>query len=264
MRLSAIPFLLATFVSAAVASVAVSAEPPLQNNTWGVWFGDPTRGGNHTTTITVSYSDANGVKKEKEISASVTLTNADTNATKKEKVEGAVNTALSADGNTVGGEPLAETGGTGNAMTITPSPNNPPPAPGEEGFSDAKIEKVETEDDETGEDDRIIKPGKKAVAQVEPAGELLGTTRDLDPSIFFVTTNLGTVSVQLTGSMSKIQLLKTLREGLVAKDPGLVAWVDTDLKILFVLLKANEGIVEVGCGSTDLGLTARCSVQLTE
>jgi hypothetical protein len=102
------------------------------------------------------------------------------------------------------------------------------------------------------------------VAQVEPAGELLGTTRDLDPSIFFVTTNLGTVSVQLTGSMSKIQLLKTLREGLVAKDPGLVAWVDTDLKILFVLLKANEGIVEIGCGSTDLGLTARCSVQLTE
>lgn len=255
MKLRIIPFTLAAFLG-----VAMSAGPRLQNNTWGVWFGDPGRSGSHTTTVTISYTDSQGVKKEKEISATVSLTAADTNTTKKGTVQGALNTALSADGNTVGGQPLASTSGGGNAMTITPSPNNP--APG--GFSDAKIESVETEDNETGEDDTIIKPPMKGVAQVSPEGELLGQTSDRGPSVFFVKTNLGTVSVQLSGSMSKVALLKTLKEGLVAQDPGLVAWVDTDLQVLFLLLKADEGIVHVGAGSTDQGLKARCKVQLTE
>ena len=246
-------------LSIVLAFVAAFAEPPPQaSNTWVIMFGDPARGGDQTTTITVSYTDSNGVKKEKEISASVPLTSADGANSKKEKVQNALNTALSEESNKVGGQSLAATGGTGGAMTITPSPDNPG------AFTDAKIKAVKTKDSETGEEDSVVKPGKKAVAQVIPEGEILGQTSSRGPSVFFVTTELGTVSIPLSGSTSKLDLLKALKAGLLAQDPALVVWVDPDLEILFAMLEANTGILQIGAGSTDMGLTAVCKVQLTD
>ena len=89
-------------------------------------------------------------------------------------------------------------------------------------------------------------------------------TRGGAPSVFFVITNLGMVSVQLSGSMSKLDLLKALEEGLIAQDRTLEVWVDSELEMLFVLLDATEGIIEIGAGSSDEGLTASCKVQLIE
>ncbi len=238
-----------------------AGDPSPQGGTWGIFFGDPGRSGTHTTTLGMSYIDSNGVKREKTISAPVDLTAADTPDTKKGKAQTALNSALSSPANMVGGQPLAMTGGTGNGMTITPSPNNPSPG----GFSNAKIESLDTQDNKTGEDDQVVRPKKKALAQVSPEGELLGRTGDGDPSVFFITTDLGEISVQLSGSMSRLELLNALGAGLLAQDPSMSVWVDNDRLVLSVLLlDGDKGIQTIGAGSTDEGLTAVCKVMITE
>ena len=227
--------------------------------TWTIHYGDPGRTGNHKTTITVSYIDAEGKKQEKSISASVSLTDSDSANKKREDIQKKMDEALSAPANTVGGQPLATTSGGGHAMNVTPSGNTP-------GVSGAKIESVKTEDEQTGEKDKIIKPdGRPGLGQVSPEGEIHGQTADRGPSVFFVDTNLGTASVQLTAGMTKLELLKALRAGLVALDPTLIAWVDSDLQMLFVKLDDEEdGIWMLGAGSTDRGLVAVCKVLVTE
>ncbi len=241
-------------LSSVVLSVASGAiRRSLQaGDTWGIWFGDPTRSGTHTTTVTISYTDASGAKKEKEITSSVALGPTDSADTKKTKAQDALNTALGDAANQPTGTALATTGGNGNAMTV-------------DAAAGAKIESIETKDDETGEDDKIIKPGKKGLAQVTPQGELLGVTSDGGPSVFFITTNLGQASVQLSPGMRKTYLLNSLKSGLLALDPDATVWVDTSKGALYVLLpEEDEGLWQVGAGATDAGLDAVCKVMITE
>ncbi|HEX6884776.1 MAG TPA: hypothetical protein VF530_15480 [Planctomycetota bacterium] len=231
-----------------------ASSAPQANNTWSIIFDDPGSGGSQTTTITVSYTDSQGVKREKEISATAQITAADSSASKKEKVQEALNTELSKPENQVGGNSLAATGGTGGVMTITPSGQVP----------DAKIEDVETDDERTGEKDKVLKPtGKEGLAQVSLEGEVVGLTASGGPSVYEVDTNLGTASVQLASSMTRLQVLKALRDQLDAMGPKVVTWIDSEKLILFVLLK-DDGIYTLGAGSTDDGLRAVCKVIATD
>jgi hypothetical protein len=234
--------------------VAFGARPASTQpgDTWSVSLGDPARTGTHTTTVTISYLDANQVKKEKAITSSVSLGPEDSADTKKTKVQNALNSALGNPANQPTGAPLASTSGNGNVMTVDPA-------------SGAKIESIETTDNETGEDDKITKPGKKGLAQVRPEGELLGVTSDGGPSVFFITTNLGQASVQLSPGMRKTHVLNTLKAQLLALDPDALVWVDTNKGALYVFLpEGEEGIWQIGAGATDAGLDAACKVMVTE
>jgi hypothetical protein len=244
---------LAAMLASLVAFCLLSAALQ-QNDTWSIIFDDPNRGGTQTTTITVSYIDSAGVKKEKEISATVSITADDSSASKKTKVQNALNSELSKPANGVNGTPLASTSGSGGVMTVTPAANS------SGNFSDAKIKDVETEDKDTGEKDKIIKPtGKEGLGQVSFEGELVGQTSGNLPSVFEVDTNLGTASVPLAPGMTRLQVLKSLSEQLNAMGPKVVTWIDSERLVLFVLLK-EEGIYTIGAGSTDDGLAAICKV----
>ena len=250
---------LAVLLVASSSIGVVAAWPRAQaGSTWTIHYGDPGRTGNHKTTITISYIDAEGRKLEKSISASVSLTDGDSANKKREDIQKKMDEALSAPANTVGGKPLASTSGLGNAMNTAPSGDT-------SDFSGAKIESVKTEDEQTGEKDEIMKPRRNGLAQVGPEGELLGQTSDRGPSAFFVPTNLGTVSVTLSPGMSKLELLKALKAGLIALDSKVAAWVDSDLDVLFVKLgDGDDGIFTIGAGSTDQGLVAVCKVLVTD
>ncbi len=243
-------------VFAAVACLGVEAASRLAGNTWAVFYGDPARSGTHKTKVTFTYYDGEGVQQEKTITASVSLTDSEDEDDKKTKIQEAMNLELGKPENKVGGQALASTSGSGNVMTVTPSAS----------VSGAKIKTVKTEDNQTGEDDNIVKPGgKKGLAQVAPEGEIIGQTSDRGPSVFFVKTNLGTASVALTGNMTKLELLKALKAGLIAQDPGAEVWVDSDLLVLFVKLDdGDDGIFNIGAGSTDQGLVATCKVMIAD
>lgn len=220
--------------------------------TWTVNFGDPGRDGSHTTTIEISYIDPQGAKKYKTIEATTPITDNMSEDAKATAVKGAVNAALAAPANKVGGNSLASTGGTGDVMTATPAGDS-------SSFTDAKIESVETDDSETGEDDKITKPTAPAVAVITAEGEIIGEA-GTSPSDFQVITDVGVVTVSLTGSMRKVELLRNLAEGLQAQ--GAVCWVDSGREQLLVLLEdaATGGVSEIGAGSTDDGLHAVCTV----
>ena len=225
-------------------------------NTWTIDFGDPSRSGTHETTLRINYTDSNGAQQEKVITSSIPLASSDNSSQKKEAAQDKLHQELNKDENKVNGQPLATLGGTGDVMTVTPNSSVP----------DAKIKSINTNDSQTGEEDVIHKPNKKALAQVTPVGELLGRTSDGGPSVFFVTTNLGLASVQLSPGMSKLELLKALKAGLLAQDPDAPVWVDTSLGVLFVMLPEydEESICSIGAGSTDLGLSAVCKVMITD
>jgi hypothetical protein len=223
-------------------------------DTWTFSFGDPTRSGTLTTTLNFSYTDANGVKQDKSISAQVDLLPADSADTKKTKVQNALQGELDKPENQPNGAPLATLSGNGNVMTADPAAGN-----------DTKITSAETTDSETGEDDKIIKPGKKGLAEIGLPGELLGTTSDGSSSVFFITTNAGQASVTLYPGMKKSLLLKNLRTGLLSLEPEADILIDLGRKVLYVILpEGEEGIVDIGAGTTDEGMDAFCKVMVTE
>lgn len=235
---------------AALALAVTSALPP--GSSGSIHFGDPTRTGEQKTTVKVSYIDAHGKKQEKTITATTSLTPEDTSETKMAKVKENLDDELNKDANKVGGQPLGSTGGSGNAMTITPAGDS------SGNFSDVKIEKITTDDSKAGEKDTVNPPALPAVGQIEVNGDVTGSD-GTSASVFEVHTNLGTVTVNLTAGMRKPSILRQLSAGLQAK--GATSWVDTDRMILFVYVPGGEGqISSLGAGSTDEGLTARAGL----
>lgn len=229
-----------------------------EGNTWSVDYGDPNSDGEHTTSVTISYIDSTGVKKTKEVSATVALTNGQGAVEKKDLVQGALNDALAEPVNQVGGNSLAVTGGTGDVMTITPAGN-----PSDGSFTDAKIERLKTKDQATGEKDKVHKPAHvEAVAVIEVEGDLTGLAGGKG-SVFEVETDLGTVSVALSGGIRRSQLLEELRSGLA--EQGARVWLDPVEMVLYVLLEDESdedesGIGSIAVGSTDEGLHAVLTV----
>lgn len=245
----------ATILSGAIILSVLSAwgatRPPF-GSTWTVNFGNPGRDGTHTTTLEISYTDTQGAKKHKTVEATTPITDNMSEDAKATAVKAAVNAALALPANQVGGTSLASTGGTGDVMTATPSGNNG-------NFTDAKIDSVETDDSETGEDDKISKPTAPAIAIITAEGEITGQA-GTSSSDFEVITDVGVVTVSLTGSMRKVELLRDLAEGLQAQ--GAVCWVDSRRELLLVLLEdaSSGGVSDIGAGSTDDGLHAVCTV----
>jgi hypothetical protein len=235
---------------AALALAVTSVLPPGPSGT--IQFGDPARTGEQTTTVKVSYTDAQGKKQEKTITATTPLTPDDTPQTKTAKVKENLDAELDKDANKVNGQPLGSTGGSGNAMTISPANDSAG------NFSDVKIEKITTDDSKTGEKDTVNPPALPAVGQIEVNGDVTGTD-GTSASFFEVHTNLGTVTVQLTAGMRKPSILRQLAAGLQAQ--GATTWVDTDRMVLLVYVPGGENQVSsLGAGSTDQGLTARAGL----
>lgn len=244
----------ALLLSALLTSFTATSLLMQAGDTWSVTFGNPTRSGTVTTTLNFSYTDATGAKKDKPITASVDLQPSDTPDTKKTKVQNALQAELDKPENQLDGTALATLGGVGNVMAADPASGN-----------DTAITSVTTTDSETGEDDKIIKPGKKGLAEIGLPGELLGTTSSGTPSVFFITTNAGQASVNLYPGMKKSQLLKDLRAGLLALEPEADVLIDLGRKVLYVFLpEGSEGIVDIGAGTTDEGMDAFCNVMITE
>lgn len=237
----------------AVAALAVTVSSVLPPGPSGsIHFGDPARTGEQKTTVKVTYTDALGKRQEKTITATTPLTPGDTPETKMAKVKDNLDAELNKDANKVGGQPLGSTGGSGNAMTISPAADLPG------NFTDVKIEKITTDDSKTGEKDTVNPPSLPAVGQIEVMGDVTGSN-GTSASVFEVHTNLGTVTVSLTAGMRKPYILRQLAAGLQAQ--GATSWVDTDRMVLFVYVPGGEGqISSLGAGSTDEGLTARAGL----
>lgn len=237
----------------ALVSLALAATASLQQgNTYSIDFDDPNHDGTQTTTVTVSYTDAQGVKKEKKISATTTIAHSMTAITKKEAVQASLDAALALPANQVGGQSLASTGGIAGQDVLQVAPNTatgtPPP------FTDAKIDKVSTDDKNTNENDKVTPPAQSGpgIATVSAAGDLTGQAAS-GPATFSVITNQGLVTVNVTAGMRRLTLLKQLKTGLIAQ--GAKAWVDSDRMLLHVLID-GEMISGVGAGTNDSGLAA--------
>ncbi|MBK7641429.1 MAG: hypothetical protein IPJ19_00020 [Planctomycetes bacterium] len=236
----------------ALVSLALAATALLQQgNTYSIDFDDPNHDGTQTITVTVSYTDPQGVKKEKKVAATTTIAHTMTAITKKEAVQAALDAALALPANQVGGQSLATTGGIAgqDVMQVAPATatGNPPP------FTEAKITKITTDDKNTKENDKVTPPGQSpAVATVSATGDLTGQAAS-GPASFSVITNQGLVSVTVTAGMRRLTLLQQLRSGLLAQ--GAKAWVDSDRMLLHVLIDGDV-ISGVGAGTNDSGLAA--------
>jgi hypothetical protein len=234
-----------------LALMVTAVVPPGGSAT--IQFGTPRRTGEQTTTVKIKYVDAEGVVKSKTITAVTNVTPTTTAAEKRAAVETNVDAELAKPANQVNGNSLASTTGSGNAMIITPANDSGG------NFSDAKIEKITTDDTKTGEKDVISQAStSSSLGAIEAIGDITGSD-GASQSFFAVQTNLGTVTVNLTAGMRRPGLLAQLKSGLIAQ--GATVWVDTDRLILYILIPGGaDSVSAVGAGSTDEGLVARCSV----
>lgn len=221
-------------------------------------YGDPTHGGEHSTTIEIKYTDAQGQVQTKKITGTLpSVTSGMTAVQKKDAAKGAVDAELAKAANQVNGNPLASTGGVGDHMSVAPSGD----VAG--SFSDVKITSVTTEDKETQEDDKIIKPATVAgLGILEARGTITGLTGSGgSPSYFNVITDEGLISIALSGSTTKAQLLASIVDGL--EQQGITTWVDSRRGLVLIEVDGTT-TSGVGCSSSDSDLTAVATVIVQE
>lgn len=236
-----------------ILALAAWSLGPLQSGSSdaNVAFGAPARSGTASISAEVKYTDSTGRPQKKTLTGSTDVTNATTPTEKRDALQSKLQTEI--DNNKVGGEPLLELGGTasGSSMTITPKSTA--------AASEVKVKAVASNDKKTGENDRIsnFSTSGTGIAEIVVNGDITGLADAGSTPIFFVETNLGEVSVTLTGSMEKIDLLWQLQAGLLAH--GAPAIVDQRRSALLVVLE-DETIQWIAAGSTDNGLTAVCKV----
>jgi len=236
--------------------LATLALPASAQNTWTIDYGDPAGTGTATTHIEVAYYDGQGKLQKKTIGAACSFNPSFTPAMKREAMQSAISAAANDPANTVGGQPLIDTAGLGDVMNVAPHGDNP------SHFTEAKVKKVSTSDQKTGETDSITKPAGSGpgLGAVGVDGNVRGfaaaTTgmQSRDPqalhwqSHFYVQTNMGSIDVPLHNGMSRLALLEEVRAGIVSL--GGVAWLDTDREVVLVLLDGAP-MKSLGAGSTD-------------
>ena len=231
----------------------ISSPPPEAGTTWILQLGDPGKEGKVKTTVDLSYVDASGVKQKETIEATADVTAGMGPNQKKSAVQASLDASVSDPANQVDDQSLLETGGSGNAVTITPSSDV------EGSFSDVKIEKIDINDrPNTGEKDFVVKPAgtSPGLGTILIEGDITAEAGGASP-FFAVGTPLGEVSVTLQASMTKLDLLEQLRAGLLAQ--GAKVWIDGDRIALYVLIE-DGGVNTLGAGTNDNGLVRYLSV----
>lgn len=247
-KLSTIVLLTATVFLAA-------AGPAQQTPTWSIDFDDPPKDGTQTTTVELSYIDALGKKQKKSISVTTEIEGSDGSADKMAAVKSALDGAIAESENQPGGDPLLQTGGVGDVLSITTAAQTE-----ENGVANLKIESVETDDDKTNEKDKVNDPEDEApsLGVIWVRGSITGLEVDDTPSSLGVATALGSFSVALSGSMEMDGLVEEIGDGLEAQ--GATVWVDLRLDRVMVLI--DDDVDELGAGSSDRGLAVSCLVRV--
>jgi hypothetical protein len=241
-------FPVALAVSAALPVVLPQDKP----DTFIVQVGDPKYDGTATLTVKIEYIDKD--TKKQFVTLTVTLEpKKDWGPTRKrEEIQKALKAKIAAAA-VFGGGDLIETGGTGNALTMTPSRDGPV-------FSSVKINVVTPTDKQTNEKDVVVPPapkndnGSSGMATIELVGTIsgVGTLVPLSASELSFSTNQGADAVALAPNMSNVDALEALRAKLVAQ--GAVAYMDADAVTPRLTVVFNAAVSRIGLGSSDSGI----------
>jgi hypothetical protein len=240
--------------------LAMAWSSPTQGaDDWTVKLGTPPRSGTYDLNVTVTWIDSLGKKQSKKITSSTTITRDPANPMtadgKRALVQADLQTALDDPGNLVNGGAAAILGGIGASIGVDP---NTGATPG------IKIKKIEAKDD-TGQSDEIHPPVESgaALAVAVAEGSITGrNTRGggVEVSTFSIRTNLGTVTVPLSGAMTKLDLLRALDSEL--QGLGITVWLDDDGEQLILLLDGE--VTGMSATTTDDGLFAVSTILLRD
>lgn len=265
--------LLATASPNAVGSAprAVAQEPPPELPTpapsggASAQIGQPNSTKTVTFTVEMTYADSLGVKKPKTFEAEVNVKPANPNNPppseggpvdapdeKAKAFADELNKKIlehaAAEGWPAG---LGVASSAGNVLTVNPGADvtgGP--------YSDAKIKKVSSSEQSTGQKDRVANAQSLSLGEVEISGDITGLVADTAGSWLWVATNLGEIQITLNAQMRRGALLQDVRDQL--EDLGLTAWHDRDRDAVFVLL--DDEVNWFGASSNDNGLRVNFSI----
>jgi len=250
-------FLAFTIAVTLVAGAPRAAAGTPESKVYMVECHAPTEDGKAAIVVLVSYTDESGERRTVKLSGWVDTVSDDW--TGEERAQH-LHDALVQDvqDQAVGGQPLLQVNHVfGNTFQFMAAPDDP-----NGSFRDVKVEQSTADETVTGTADRIVPPRQAdplysdALAVLWVDGDIAGQTSQGSPSTYEVLTGVGTITVPLYRSSTRLEVARQLRDGLLAQ--GATAWLDLDSKRVFVLL--DRTIPGIGAGSDDSGIWTHCLV----